>query len=215
MKIRTLEQFEDALDNELAWRQRELSVLSGQIASAKGPALEMLLRAGVALLYAHFEGFVKGACEAYVEYVSRQKVEYEGLVPGLRALGLRGRLSEATDAKTMKVWIPFVEFLDETRGKTMELASTGAVRTRSNLTSRVLTEILMSLGLDSQPYELKQNLIDKGLVDRRNRIAHGRYLTTPRTDFDDLLGEVRAMIETLRAQLSNAAQLSQYRVEVP
>jgi hypothetical protein len=210
VKIRTLEAFEDALDGELGWRKRELSVLDGQIASARGPAEEMLLRAGVALLYAHFEGFVKGACEAYIAYVSRQGVQYENLVPGLRALALRGRLSEATEAKTMRIWVPFIEFIDGARGQPMKLPTSGAVRTRSNVSSAVLYDVLLSVGIDYTPYQLKQNLIDRELVDRRNRIAHGRFAGATRSEFDELLREVTGVMETLRAQLSNAAQLKAY-----
>jgi MAE_28990/MAE_18760-like HEPN len=215
VKIRTLEHLEDALDEELAWRLRELSVLRGQIVRAKGPAADMLVRAGVALLYAHFEGFVRGACEAYVEYVSRQGVLFERLVPGLRALGLRSRLHEASDAKTMRVWIPFIEHLEGARGKTMALPRSGAIRTQSNLSSMVLAEILMSLGIDFKPYELKQKLIDQELVDRRNKIAHGRFLTTGPHEFEELHNEVRGMMETLRGQVSNAAQLTEYRLATP
>jgi hypothetical protein len=212
VKIRTLEELETALDGEFAWRRRELSVIGGQIAGAKGPAVQMLLRAGIALLYAHFEGFVKGACEAYVEYVARQRVDFEVLAPGLRALALRGQLSSTTDAKTMRVWVPFVESLEEARGKPMDLPKTGAVRTRSNLSANVLLDILMSIGVDFGPYELKRNLIDKELVDRRNRIAHGRQEGATVEEFADLLQQVSGMMTTLRGQISNAAQMAEYRV---
>ncbi len=186
----------------------------GQLAAARGPAEDMLLRAGIALLYAHFEGFVKGACEAYVAYVSRQQVEFELLAPGLRALALRGELQTATDAKTMRVWIPFVQLLEDSRGKPLALPKTGAVRTRSNLSSTVLLDILASVGVDCGPYELKGNLIDKELVDRRNKIAHGRHETSTTAEFEELLREVAGMMNTLRGQLGNAAQTAEYRINL-
>ena len=35
-----------------------------------------LRRAGVALLYAHWEGFTKEACQAYLEFVVKRKLKY-------------------------------------------------------------------------------------------------------------------------------------------
>ncbi|MBD2666493.1 MAE_28990/MAE_18760 family HEPN-like nuclease [Richelia sinica] len=65
MKIRTVEQLSDILARELAWRKVELSALKSLIdsksfASGKRKAL---LRSGITILYAHWEGFVKVAAK--------------------------------------------------------------------------------------------------------------------------------------------------------
>lgn len=61
MKIRTENDLQDAIDSELAWCKRELSAVRSNIASARKFAKDTAIRAGIALLYAHWEGSIKNA----------------------------------------------------------------------------------------------------------------------------------------------------------
>ena len=77
MSVRTLEQLYDFLSGELAWRTKELVTLKALVEQTS-PSRErrrVLLRAGVALLYAHWEGFVKRAGSAYLEFVDLQRLK--------------------------------------------------------------------------------------------------------------------------------------------
>lgn len=58
-KLRTLPELMSALSDELVWRQTEIVNLRMEAATAKELARKAILRAGVALAYAHWEGFVK------------------------------------------------------------------------------------------------------------------------------------------------------------
>ena len=62
MAVRTINELQDALDSTLSWRRVELSALKGMIEQHESrsqslPAGRSLRRAGIAMLYAHWEGF--------------------------------------------------------------------------------------------------------------------------------------------------------------
>ena len=85
IKIKTVEQLEELLVQDLAWRKKEM--ISLKILVEKDKVNEpILLRAGIALLCAHFEGFIKRASNCYVGYVSQQKKLYSELKENFTAL---------------------------------------------------------------------------------------------------------------------------------
>ena len=54
---RTIEILQKNLDEDMAWRIRELSILKTKIPPQKGTEQDVLIRAGITTLYAHWEGF--------------------------------------------------------------------------------------------------------------------------------------------------------------
>src|SRR5216683_7302007 len=112
MKLRTIEQLSDALDQELAWRKKELStikVLVDEKNVAKSRRL-VLIRAGVALLYAHWEGFVREAGSMYLDFVSYQRLKYEQLSANFLALAVRGLLRSAQQTDRIKAHLAVSNF---------------------------------------------------------------------------------------------------------
>ena len=63
MKLRSADQLLTLLDNEMAWRLKEMHELRSAVKAAKGTNIDTHIRAGVAMLYAHWEGFVKAAAK--------------------------------------------------------------------------------------------------------------------------------------------------------
>ena len=71
-KIRTIQDLQDALDKELSWRIFELSHLRKALALPGQKEQASLIRASVAMLYAHWEGFIKQSASYYLDYVNRK-----------------------------------------------------------------------------------------------------------------------------------------------
>ncbi|MCK5523482.1 MAG: hypothetical protein KAI83_10150 [Thiomargarita sp.] len=57
-KLRTISDIQNHLDNELRWRIQEIANLKKVIPLVDSIQTRSLLRAGIPILYAHWEGFV-------------------------------------------------------------------------------------------------------------------------------------------------------------
>jgi hypothetical protein len=211
LKIRTVEHLVDHLDEDLIWRKKELSVLLWLLAKATADRRGPLLRASVALVYAHWEGFIKTAGSSYLEFVSNKRFKYSELTPNFIAMGARGLFRRAEASSGIAFHLELTEFFLARSDEICRLPYKDGVKTGSNLSSVVLKEIVTSLGLDFAPFEMKAHLIDERLLKERNSIAHGEYLLVDEESVEELAREVLDMLEAFRNQIDNAAILGTYR----
>jgi hypothetical protein len=209
-KIRTLMQLQEVLDAEMGWRIKEISAFK-IAAKAGGVTQKMFVRAGVALVYAHWEGFIKRASENYLSYVDNQGHTYRDLKSCFAVFGLKGRLALLTDSRKFQPNIEAFEFVLGEMDKTAKMSMPSAIDTESNLTSKVFANIATSLDISTTPYRTKFNLIDESLVRRRNKIAHGEYLDLGLGDFLTLANDVIQMMRDYKTDLQNAASLEAYK----
>ncbi len=206
MKLKTAEQLSDRLSKELAWRKKELSDVKSLVEtkSFSDSRHKALVRSGICLLYAHWEGFVKLAANSYLEYVRMQKLCYEELASNFLALAMKEKLKEAKETNKPSLYIPVCDFfLDELNQRC--LLPKDAISTASNLSSEIFKEITHTLGIDFSTYSTKSVLIDTKLLKTRNEIAHGEYSTFDREEYIELHSEVIAMLDLFRNQIENAA----------
>jgi len=212
MTIRTVEQLFDLLSGELAWRKKELAILKSLVEqrSLSNEHRTVLLRAGVALLYAHWEGFVKAASGAYLEFVSFQRLRYQDLAPNFIALSARRLFRSASQTDKLQAHVDLAKFFMNDLGSRSTVPYKDAVNTRSNLSSQVLREILFTLGFDWTVYATKEKVIDEHLLEFRNTIAHGVYLTVTEDAYVELHRHVIEMMDTFRTQVDNAASMKLY-----
>lgn len=208
--VRTLDQLQDAMDHELGWRIKEIGTF--RVESAKsGKNSKAFTRAGVTLLYAHWEGFVKRSAELYLEYVSNRGLKYEDLTTCFVVFGLKGKLNTLVSSRKSMPNIEAMDFIRSSLGEVAALKLSGAVNTESNLSSSVFENIANSVGVSTTLYETKFNLIDSSLVERRNKIAHGEYLDLKSGDFGQLVDEVLGIMRWFKNDLVNAAATEAYK----
>ncbi len=207
--IHTLGQLQDELDKEMSWRRKE--VLAFRVASTKnGQDAAFFIRAGVALLYAHWEGFVKTASEHYLNYVQHQGHTYLELKSCFAIFGLKGKLNSLSASRRAMANIEAFDFISSELGKKANLNMSAAIDTESNLTSRVFSNIAASLDIDTSPYETRFNLIDESLVNLRNKVAHGEYLRLGGREFGKLVDDILETMDWYKTDLMNSAAQEKY-----
>lgn len=211
MKLRSIGELVDFLDEELLWRKRELTTMRFSISSGRPHVQEVMLRAGVCIMYAHWEGFVKNAATGYVNYVALKGLRYCDLSPSMVALGLRGKLRTAEDTNRITIHREVTSFLLSDMRDNADLPWADAVSARNNLNSEVLREILHLLDLEYRPYETKRVLLDERLLHNRNRIAHGERLPMDRADYDELHSAVLDLLNVFRNDVEDAALAKRFR----
>jgi hypothetical protein len=206
MKLKTAEQLSDRLSRDLAWRKKELSEVKSLIEtkSFSDSKHKALVRSGICLLYAHWEGFIKLAANSYLEYVRVQKLRYEELSSNFLALAMKEKLKEAKETNKPSLYIPVCDFFLDELNQRCSLPKE-AISTASNLSSEIFQEITRTLGINFSTYSTKSVLIDTKLLKTRNEIAHGEYSIFDQGEYVELHTEVIAMLDLFRTDIENAA----------
>lgn len=208
--IRTLGQLQTALDGELGWRVKEIAAFN--VASkANSQQAKHFVRAGVALLYAHWEGFIKTSSEMYLSYVGSRRLPYNELKSCFALFGLKAKLNILSESRKTAANISTFDFIRDGLNDVAVMNLSSAVNTESNLTSRVFENIAASLDIDPAGYDTKFNLIDESLVKRRNQIAHGEFLDISGREFSELVTDVVGVMRLYKTDLENAASLELYK----
>ncbi len=216
MKLKTAEQLSDRLSNELAWRKKELSEVKSLVEtkSFSDSKHKALVRSGICLLYAHWEGFVKLAANSYLEYVRMQRLCYEELASNFLALAMKEKLKEAKETNKPSLYIPVCDFFLDELNQRCSLPKE-AISTASNLSSEIFQEITRTLGIDFSSYSTKSVLIDTKLLKTRNEIAHGEYSIFDCKEYIELHSQVITMLDQFRTDIENAAINKDYKRNQP
>lgn len=215
MAASTAADVEDAINNSFSWRRIELQALKSAIYDAEkrasgSPLARALGRSGIALLYAHWEGFIKDACQAYVDYVAKRRLRFAELNDGL----LRAALSSIAKKAAINDERGLAALVEAVRNPQSRAAlpKKTIVNTRSNLRFEVLVEIFQSLGFPLDEFKTKEHLIDTALCDGRNSIAHGREYYPGSGTFEDLHRQVIEMMEEVQSMIRDCVRQNHYKV---
>lgn len=207
--IKTIEILESKLQGDLAWRKKEM--LSLRLLVNKDSTNEpLLLRAGMALLCAHFEGFVKFASKAYIQYVSEQGIRTELLKDNFAALNMKGAFSECSHSDKVSVHSELISKYNSIHELPFKLHNRDAISTHSNPSSKKLKELLLSIGISSDIFETKANYIDKSLLENRHRVVHGDYCNLDKVDFDSTFEIIMKLIDGYEELVIEAADNKNY-----
>ena len=210
-KIRTVSQLQDSLDQGFSWRLKEIADLKITVRGNSTLGQATVIRAGVPLLYAHWEGFVKQASQDYLNFVSCQRMKYGDLAPCFVVFGVKKHLTNITSSRTTSINIEAVEFFRRCAGERADLILSSAIDTKSNLNSDIFENIALSIGVSVKPYDSYYNLIDVSLLARRNKSAHGEYLDLRVEDFRKLSDEVVKLLRMYKTDIENMASVSAFK----
>ncbi len=141
-RIQKEDAFYDWLDDEFAWRRIELAYHESLVQKAKASSEQLIIRGAIPILYAHWEGFVKAAGTAYLEFVLSRNKTFEELNPNFLALGMKKHLHEAESTLKGKIFVQACELIVAKRTTRAYFITESVIDTKFNLNYEVFENIL-------------------------------------------------------------------------
>ncbi|WP_229273503.1 MAE_28990/MAE_18760 family HEPN-like nuclease [Burkholderia pseudomallei] len=207
-----MNQLQEFLDQGFSWRLKEIADLKIVVRGSSSLSQATIIRAGVPLVYAHWEGFVKQASQDYLRYVTGQRLSYQELASCFVVFGAKKHLSGIVESRKSAINIAAVDFFRNKLNERADLALSNSIDAKSNLNYEVFQNIAVSIGISTAPYDAYCNLIDESLLKRRNGIAHGEYLDLSGDDFRALADEVIKLLRMYKTDIEILASNSAYKV---
>lgn len=207
----------DSLDGNLTSRIRELSDLKQAIRDASNLNRAVLLKAVVALAYAHWEGFVKFSAQKYFEYITIRRLQFSSMHPQIYANSFLIRLNAFSNSKpSLEEKLQLISDILNSHEKRFSFINPDLINTGSNLKSDTLREICLICGIDyEKKFSDKKTFIDLILLKRRNSIAHGDEAIISIDEIDNLVETVTGLMRTFKNELENKIYLKEYLVRQP
>lgn len=208
----------DNLAAELAWRKKEIVGLRAA-ALRRSTSQHYVCRAGMVLLCAHWEGFLRGAVQHYVNFVFSQGLAVKDLSPKFVAISLYKDIKSAAEADypgselhCVKLARRVLSGVDVVASKPKWKVETGG-NPSSTLTAQLLMTVGLSdkLGMDEAAWAATKAFIDEQVLKDRHKIAHGEGLPIDSRDFRERSDRILSMCERLRSLILQAATDEAYR----
>ena len=206
MKIKKLEKLQDLLDEDMAWRKKELIDIKLLIHSTKNP---VFCRVGIALLSARVEGFISQAANYYVVYLASQNIKISDLRTNFAAIHSGKLFDQCAASEKITVYQKAIDdFLSNYASQNFKVNYSpdhSIIKTEGNPSSTVVRNIFDSIGLDFSPYETKKKYIDTDLLRNRHSIVHGERVYIDSSDFDNTFEVITEIMEQFSEQVMTAA----------
>ena len=201
----------DIFDEDLIWRRKELSDMKSAIKAADGAARSGLLRALVAMTYAHWEGYIKTCANRYFEFLTLRRKQYTEVSRQfyvnsfLIRLGALHQTRVSIEARCKLV----TDILDGGIGRFVYV-NPDLIDTRSNLNVDVIKDICLICGVEGNHFEDERVFIDRIMLKRRNAIAHGQQELIAETEMDEFIAKSLSLMDHFRSLLENAVYTGAY-----
>lgn len=201
----------DQLDSNLTDRLRELSDLKRAIRDADPSGRGVLLKALVALAYAHWEGYIKYSATKYFEYVSVRRLPYSALHKQFYANSFLARIASFVSSKpNIKSRIDFIEEVQTATTHRFSYINPNLISTGSNLKFEILRDICVVCDIDIRIFEAHETFIDVMLLKRRNSIAHGDEAVVGFDEIDELVDRTVTLMRAFKNELENKVYAKTY-----
>lgn len=211
MRFRDESELTDFLDRDMAWRKRELTTLELMVERERSHVQTVVMRGGVCLLYAHWEGFIRGAAQGYVEYVAGRRLRYGELKRNFLVMGVRSRILKAMQQRSTVASAAMVDAILDAGADRMSQSVGNVIDTKSNLDTKIFDEILLTIGFETSGYRSSQLMLDERLLGNRNRIAHGEQLRIDAADYGVLHRTVIGLMNRFKNDIENSVVTRGYR----
>lgn len=217
MSIDTLEGLQSKLARDLSWRKREISGM--RISASRSNAERgYLFRAGLVLLCAHWEGFLRRSIDCYVQHVFAQRRRVRELSPVFVALSYFADVRLAAESTYPGSAGNHIRLAKRIQKGAEEVCLPGNwdARTEGNPGTDVLSRLLSSVGIDTQlgfdnaTWSAMRVYIDEQVVRDRHRVAHGEGVQVSRAEFLSRTERMLELLDRVSSELLRAAEKKRY-----
>lgn len=208
---RTINDLFDNVQGDYAWRIKELSDYRNTLLASKMNVQTSLIRGGIILLYAHWEGFIKVASEHYYNFVLLRGLLNSELKENFLAISLRKYINAVIESKKITIQTEGMKFINSKMLERANMPSELPMKT-SNMKYDMFIEYCELLGIDKTKFELKKIFIDYQLVKNRHIIAHGNYLLVDLNNFEEIYKKTLELIAQVKIEILNSATLQNYKL---
>lgn len=208
---KTLDILLDNISEDWTWRVKELDDFKTALERTKDESTRLsLIRAGITLLYAHWEGFVKRCSKNYYNFVTTKGFKLNELSNSFVAISLRKELNELIDSTRITKQSKAISTLFQEFEKRSKFPDDIPLKT-SNLNFDIFEEYCTLIGIEILPFETKRQFVNQRLVANRNNIAHGKYLLINESDFKEIFTLTINLMKNFKDSIENSATLSSFR----
>ena len=170
-----------------------------------------LLRAFIALMYAHWEGHVRFCAMKYFQHIALRKMAYTNLETQIYLNSFLVRLDGFFRTKgNVEEKCRFVEDVLKSREQRFSYINPALIDTRSNLNTEVLRDLCRICAIPFADFEKEETLIDLLMLKRRNEIAHGAEVYLAEDEIDNLADRAVNIMRLFRNLLENKVYLRSY-----
>ncbi len=204
--------FSAQITEDRNWRIREISDLKTAIRRGDENLQRVLLRALVAICYAHWEGYVRFSAKKYLEHVALRRFPYGKLDKQFSRNFFLPRLAALSTSKTsIAERCALVDEILNSSDRRFSHVNDDLINTKANLNSQVFADICLVCGLPMHSFTDKFTFIDIVLLKRRNEIAHGEDTLVAINDLDEISDNTIGVIRAFGDALENRVVLQTYK----
>lgn len=194
------------------WRIKEISDLKSAISRGDTGLQKVLLRALVAICYAHWEGYIRFSAKKYLEHVAIRRFQYAELNTQFLKNYFLPRLAALSTSKhSITERCGLLDAVLTSSDQRYSRVNDDLINTKANLNFEVFTDICLICGIPVQSYSDWETFIDVVLLKRRNAIAHGEDTLIDVSDLDDIAGHTISLMRAFGDSLENHVVLKTYR----
>jgi hypothetical protein len=204
--------FSAQITEDRNWRIKEISDLKSAIRRGDACLQKVLLRALVAICYAHWEGYVRFSARKYLEHVALRRFQYRELDKQFLRNYFLPRLAALSSSKAgITDRCALVDEILGASNRRFSQVNYDLINTRANLNSEVFTDICLVCGVAASHFADKSAFIDVFLLKRRNAIAHGEETMVAIEDLDVISEDTVGLMRAFGDALENRVVLQTYK----
>jgi hypothetical protein len=212
-QVRTPDDFSAAITSDLTWRIREISDFRAAVRRMDAAYRPSVLRAGVPLIYAHWEGHVVFVARAYVDFLATRRPTYGTLQSSFRLNEFYGEFRRLSQTElNYQQQINLIKRIASSGTAQFRRVNPEIVSSGSNLKSDILSDLCSYLSIDVNRFSDDFEFIDKILVHRRNNIAHGQFMNVEESTLIDMSDRVIKIMRMFNNAVDNDVILGAYRL---